>query len=94
MGIEHSVTLDDGCPPDDVVHPLLTSLPHFINYDTDLGLHNYGVDGSPACSISVESYGFVHCDHLCDRQVARDVLAALVETSKSMNLGIPVVAEL
>ena len=93
-GIEHSVTLDDGCPPDDVVHSLLTSLPHFLRYDADLGLHNYGVDGSIACSISIESYGFVHCDHLCDRQVARDVLDALVETSESMKLGIQVVAEL
>jgi hypothetical protein len=94
MGIEHSVTLGDGCPPDDVAHPLLTSLPHFIGYDTDLGLHNYGSDDSPACSISIESYGFIHCDQLCDRQVARDVLDALVEATESANLGVPVVAEL
>ncbi len=94
MGIEHSIKLHDGCPPDDVVHPLLTSLPHFIGFDTDLGLHNYGADGSPACSISIETYGFVHCDHLCDRKIARDVLDALVAESQSMNLGTPVVAEL
>ena len=94
MGIEHSVTLDGGCPPNDVVHPLLTSLPHFTGFDTNLGLHNYGADGSLACSISTETFGFVHCDHLCDRQVARDVLDALVAASKTMNLGTPVVAEL
>ena len=93
MGID-SVTLDDRCLPDDVVHPPLTSLPHFIGFDTDLGLHNYGAGGSSACSVSTESSGFVHCDHLCDRQAARDVLDALVAASKTMNLGIPVAAEL
>jgi len=95
MGIEHSIELDAGCPPDNVAHPLLASLPHFLGYDADLALHNYGTgSGSLACSVSTESYGFLHCDHLCDRNVARDVLDALLAASKSLNLGTPKVTEI
>ena len=83
MGIEHRIRLRDGQPHEDVVQSLLMSLPHFLSFDTNLGLYYYGADGSPACWISTEIDGFLHCDHLCDRKVACDVLDALVAALES-----------
>jgi hypothetical protein len=73
---------------------MLASLPHFAAYDYELQLHNYGDSHLPACSVSTDSCGFVFCDHLSDRPVARDVLNSLIAAVESSGLGRPNVSEL
>jgi len=92
MGIEHKITLADDVPADDVVHPLLAALPQFTIYDTEYGLHNFGTNAT-AVSVSIESDGFLVCDHLVDRELAHNVLDTLVSGIKELGIKISDVSE-
>lgn len=92
MGIEHKITLADDVPADGVVHPLLTKLPQFTAYDTEYGLHHFGGTVT-AVTVSIESDGFLVCDHLVDRELAREVLDSLIASIKELDLEISDVSE-
>jgi hypothetical protein len=92
MGIEHKITLTDDVPADDVMHPLLTGLPHFTEYNTEYGLYNFG-STSTAATESIESDGFLVCDHLIDRELAREVLDALIQGIGTLGSGVKNVFE-
>ena len=92
MGIEHKITLAHDVPAEDVVHPLLTALPQFTEYDTEYGLHNFGT-AATAVTVSIEPDGFLVCDHLVDRELARKVLDSLIRSIKELNVEVSDVSE-
>ena len=92
MGIEHKITLADDVPADDVVHPMLTALPQCTDYDTEYGLHNFGT-AATAVAISIEPDGFLVCDHLVDRELARNVLDSLIRSIEQLNIEVDDVFE-
>ncbi|TWT79516.1 hypothetical protein CA13_09200 [Planctomycetes bacterium CA13] len=92
MGIEHKITLASDFPADDVLHPMLTALPQFTEYDTEYGLHDFGTNAT-AVTVSIESDGFLVCDHLVDRELARKVLDSLITGIKELDIKINDVSE-
>ena len=92
MGIEHKITIAGEVPPDDVLHPLLAALPKFTNYDSRYGLHNFGTS-TTSVTVSIESDGFLICDNLVDRQLAREILDSLVTRIEQLNIEISDVSE-
>ena len=93
VSIFHKIQLDNGCPSDRVTYRLLASLPHFTNFDHELGLYIFGDSKLPACSVSTEPSGFRFYDHLSDREISREVFNALIVAIESKGLGKPDVSE-
>jgi len=78
---------------DDVARQLLTELPQFTAYDTQHGLYNFGT-ATTAVTVSIESDGFLVCDNLVDRQLAREISDSLVAKIKELKIEIQDVSEI
>jgi len=93
LGIEHKITIAGDVPPDDVLHPLLASLPEFTVLESECDFHCFGAT-TTAVTVSIERDGFLVCDNLIDRQLANEILNSLVLKIKELGIQINDVSEI